>query len=125
MFTRNRTERVASGRHLAMVSCAALVAIVLAAPAAHAQSASSQYDPTLDTAGIVQSGSQNNGVKGANAGGANGGSAGQQAEGATSSGKSLPFTGYPLNDLVAIVTLLLAAGLAVRLLVPVLDRRHS
>jgi hypothetical protein len=92
-------------------SCVALIAILVAASAAFGQSASGQYDPSLDPGGIVQ-GSNGNGNGGQNNPGAS--NVGES----TGGGTDLPFTGYPLTPLVAIVGLLLIGGLAVRLIAP-------
>jgi hypothetical protein len=98
-----------------------VVGMLVAPAAANAQtSATSQYVPNVGTAGSTATGGS---------GGNNGGAAGQPNNGAAGgavsggSGGSLPFTGYPLTPLVLIVAMLLAAGLALRMVVPRLDRR--
>ena len=98
---------------------------MLVAPAAtNAQSSgTTQYTPDLGTAGVTASSgagtkSPGNGTAGANAAG---GVAGQAQSGG---GGTLPFTGYPLTLLVALVAILLAAGLVLRVMAPRLDRRH-
>ena len=97
-------------------SCVALIAILVAAPAAFGQSAGVQYDPSLDPGSIVQ-GSNGNGNGGQNNGEPSNVGASNVGE-STGGGTDLPFTGYPLTPLVAIVGLLLIGGLAVRLIVP-------
>lgn len=99
-------------------SCVALIALLVAAPAVFGQSASGQYDPSLDPGGIVQ-GSNGNGNGGATNPGDTGG--GESIGGGT----DLPFTGYPLTPLVAIVGLLLIGGLAVRLIAPPEHRNRA
>ena len=124
-MNRNRMERVASGkwRGLRYAACLAWVAILFSAPAAGAQtSASGQYDPILDAAGIIQSGAVGDGNAGASAGG----SAANEVQGAAGGGSELPFTGYPINSLVLIALLLLGGGLALRLLLlPAFGRRRA
>jgi hypothetical protein len=106
-----RTPGEKRGPALVGASCIALIAILVTVPAAFGQSASGQYDPSLDPGGIVQ-GSNGNGNRGQNEAGAS--NVGES----TGGGTALPFTGYPLTPLVAIVGLLLIAGLAVRLIAP-------
>lgn len=123
-MNRERRERVASGRWrgLRYAACLALVAILVSASAAGAQtSASGQYGPTLDPAGITQSGAVDDG----NAGAA-GGSPAIAVQGAAGGDSALPFTGYPISSLVLIALLLLGGGLAGRLLLlPALGRRGA
>jgi hypothetical protein len=99
-----------SRRRLLSALCVALVAILVAAPAAFGQSAGGQYDPSLDPGGIVQ-GSTGNGNAGQN-----------NAE--ESNGGAVPFTGYPLTPLIAIVGMLFVGGLAIRLIAPSADRKR-
>lgn len=84
----------------------ALIAILVTAPGAFGQAAGGQYDPSVDPGGIVQDSA------GIGSGGEGNG------EENNSGGTDLPFTGYPLTPLAAIVGLLLVAGLAVRLIAP-------
>jgi hypothetical protein len=103
-------------------SCVALIALLVAVPAAFGQSASGQYDPSLDPGGIVQ-GSNGSGNGGQNNDGASdpGESTGGES---TGGGTDLPFTGYPLTPLVTIVGMLLVGGLALRLIAPLEDRNR-
>jgi hypothetical protein len=98
----------------------ASVAILVPAAAANAQSATGQYDPTLggptlDQAGIVQTGSVGDGA--GNAGAGEGGGAAGEVQELGGNGTELPFTGYPLSLLVVIAGLMLGGGLLVRLVI--------
>jgi hypothetical protein len=91
----------AAAVRLAAIASATVLAILILTPAANAQQpASDQY------------------VAGTTAGEATAGTG-------TGSGGELPFTDYPLTPLVALVGLLLIAGIAARLVVPALDRRRA
>lgn len=106
-----------------LAACLVVGMLVLPAAASAQSSGTTQYTPDIGTAGATATGgtgknSPNSGTAGANAAG---GVAGQ----AQSGGGTLPFTGYPLTLLVALVAILLAAGLALRVMAPRLDRRHT
>jgi hypothetical protein len=110
-----------SGTSRLLAICFMAGMLVLPAAAIAQTSATTQYTPDVGTAGSTATGgtgnSPNNGTAGAND---SGGVAGQAQSGG---GGSLPFTGYPLTSLVLLVAILLAAGLALRALMPRLDRR--
>jgi hypothetical protein len=104
------------------VVCVVIGMLVVPAGAYAQTSAATQYTPQIGTAGSTATGgaakgSPNNGQAGTNQAG---GVAGTAVSGG---GGTLPFTGYPLTLLVALVAILLAAGLALRVVAPRLDRR--
>ena len=114
-------ERVRPAR-LAVAASATVLAILVLAPAANAQSSTDQYSPTLDQAGVIASG--NVGAEGGT-GGESGAGGEVAAEAGTGKGGKLPFTGYPLTPLVMLAGLLLGAGLIARVGLPALDRRRA
>jgi hypothetical protein len=124
-------DSVGQGRKAA-IAAAIVAAMLIAAPAANAQSAADQYSPTVagatsnspvpDPQGVIASGSKGNG-SGNGGETSSGGSVAGEATGG--GGGKLPFTGYPLTTIVWIALLLLLAGLAVRVAVPRLDRRRA
>ena len=113
----------------ATAACMALLGILVLVPGASAQTttpAQTQYSPTLDAAGVIASGELPDDPAGANAGevaGEAGGVAGEAGGGGA--GGKLPFTGYPLTPIVALILLLITAGLALRMIAPRLDRRRA
>ncbi|MDX6615724.1 MAG: hypothetical protein QOD60_815 [Solirubrobacterales bacterium] len=106
------------------MACLAVGMLVGPAATSAQSSGTTQYTPDIATAGVTATGasggkkSPNSGTAGANAAG------GVAGEAQSGGGGTLPFTGYPLTLLVALVAILLAAGLVLRVTVPRLDRRH-
>lgn len=124
MILRRKGEITRQTTRTALLACVAVLGILVVAPAAHGQavdqySALSAPSPVIDQAGVIASGGT--GGQGDVGGATTGGSAADEAgEGA---GGKLPFTGYPLTPLLLLIAILLAAGIALRLAAPALDRR--
>jgi hypothetical protein len=101
---------------LAVSLVASLLGILVVAPHANAQAGVDQYVPSPTPPGI------GGGTQGAVGGGAPldadggaGGSVAAETGSGSAGGGELPFTGYPLTPLLAIVIALLVAGLLLRL----------
>ncbi len=120
---------------LLISACLALLGILATAPGAGAQSATDQYIPRPDKGGVVDTGTGAGtgaqapapspaGAKGV------GGKQGHVtvAEGGIpddQSDPSLPGTGYPLTTFVALLALVVIAGLVLRVALPALARHRA